>query len=101
MRQGAEALAEAVPRPRGTGRGDEESGMASASLREGAGSVETTRTRLPEAAARRAMAAAQVVLPTPPLPPMKWNRGRLGSVPLVLVSAFERRLDAGNLVVLR
>jgi hypothetical protein len=31
--------------------------------------VETTSVRLPSRAAVRAMAAAQVVLPTPPLPP--------------------------------
>ena len=38
------------------------------SPREWAGSVETTRVRRPEAAEATAQAAAQVVLPTPPLP---------------------------------
>jgi hypothetical protein len=46
-------------------------GSWKASASEEAGSVEMTRTRRPAAAALTATAAAQVVLPTPPLPPMK------------------------------
>src|SRR5262249_30134533 len=49
----------------------------SASPSEGAGSVETINTRRPNAAAPRAQAAGQVVLPTPPLPPKNTNLGAL------------------------
>jgi hypothetical protein len=41
-----------------------------ASPSDGAGSVEMTSVRWPAAAQTTAMAAAHVVLPTPPLPPM-------------------------------
>src|SRR5262245_23967883 len=55
------------------GRDDRRTPRASPS--ECAGSVETTRTRLPERAAAAAHAAAHVVLPTPPFPPMNKNSG--------------------------
>ena len=54
--------------------GREKTGMPSASPRECAGSVETSRTRCPDRAAATARAAAQVVLPTPPLPPNRTRR---------------------------
>ena len=44
------------------------SGTSNASASECAGSVEQTSVRSPDSAARRAVAAATVVLPTPPLP---------------------------------
>src|SRR6266849_3674352 len=61
--------------------------MRSASPSECAGSVDTTSTRLPAPASAAARAAAQVVLPTPPLPPKKTRRG-LGIRDWGLVGAF-------------
>src|SRR5688500_5596104 len=83
-------------RPSGILRGSGPSGRLKASPRDGAGSVEATSTRAPEAAALTERAAAQVVLPTPPLPPMKWKRG-LGELFDSFVSAFKGRFDAGDL----
>src|SRR5689334_3965584 len=54
--------------------------------------------RLPRVACSTAIAAAHVVLPTPPLPPMKWTRGTDSAGVFV---AFECRVDACDLVVLR
>jgi hypothetical protein len=63
------STASSRPRRSGTRCGADPSGRDNASPSDGAGSVETTSVRLPSRAAVRAMAAAQVVLPTPPLPP--------------------------------
>lgn len=54
-----------------------ESGVSRTSSRLDAGSVETSRTRLPRSARATAVAQASVVLPTPPLPVK--SRIRLGS----------------------
>ena len=51
-----------------TGRGSAPSSTSKESAREWAGSVDITRVRCPRAAAWAAVAAATVVLPTPPLP---------------------------------
>ena len=59
------------PRPTETRRGLADSGQSSASPSDGAGSVEMTSVGVPRAADATAIDAAQVVLPTPPLPPMK------------------------------
>src|SRR5687768_5733082 len=91
----------AAPR---TGRGRAPSGVPSASARECAGSVETSRTRWRARAAPRAAAAAHVVLPTPPLPPKKRKvtlpaaRVRVRVVVVALVAA-ERRFDARDPVL--
>ncbi len=55
-------------RPSPTGVGSLPSGVPSESERLWAGSVESTTVRRPAAAQRRAVAAATLVLPTPPLP---------------------------------
>jgi hypothetical protein len=79
--------------------------VLSASPSEGAGSVETTRVRAPDAASRIAMAAAQVVLPTPPFPPMNRKRGPVVPARNCVVSgmlvAFQRGVDFCDLVVRR
>jgi hypothetical protein len=51
-----------------TWRGSAPSSTSKESAREWAGSVDMTRVRCPRAAALAAVAAATVVLPTPPLP---------------------------------
>src|SRR5437870_12690737 len=50
-------------------------GTSKASAREWAGSVDSTTVRRPASAQRRAVAAATVVLPTPPLPVNSRMRG--------------------------
>src|SRR6185503_4605628 len=86
----------ATPR---TGRGRWVSRCSSASPSDGAGSVETMSVGRPARAASSPIAAAHVVLPTPPLPPTNLNVGlRDGRRSAVLV-AFERGIDAGDLVV--
>ena len=54
--------------------------MSSTSASECAGSVEKTRVRAPDAAARRAVAAATEVLPTPPFPVCSTMRGPMAKV---------------------
>src|SRR5712691_1897554 len=114
------------PRRAATRRGLGPSRCPSASPRECAGSVETTRTLRPDSARPTAAAAEHVVLPTPPLPPKKRKTavggggrdgrvrrepGRRSAPPAVLRLALvlpllfrrlvlvprERRLDAGDL----
>src|SRR5437868_468282 len=60
-----------VPRRTFSGFGVWPRRRSSASPREWAGSAETARTRRPASARATACAAAQVVLPTPPLPPKR------------------------------
>ena len=66
-------------------------GTSKASASEWAGSVETTRVRWPAAAQRTAVAAATVVLPTPPLP----VNSRIRTPRSVVVAGAGRALDAG------
>ena len=54
--------------PLSTSRGSAPSGTPNASASECSGSVETASTLSPREASRAAVAAATVVLPTPPLP---------------------------------
>jgi hypothetical protein len=65
------STAERRPLESGTRRGRAERESSKASPSDGAGSVEATSTRSPWVAASILSAAAQVVLPTPHLPPMK------------------------------
>src|SRR5204862_819342 len=69
------ASSSAACRLRATADGRAVSRTASASPRECAGSVDTTRTRCDEREAATARAAAHVVLPTPPLPLKKMKCG--------------------------
>src|SRR5476649_438497 len=56
-----------------TGVGSDAMSRSSAADRDEAGSVVTRRVRAGDCSAKM---AAQVVLPTPPLPPTKWKDGR-------------------------
>src|SRR5438132_6580620 len=72
------------------------SGTSKESAREWAGSVLMIRVRCPAAAARTAVAAATVVLPTPPLPVNKRIRTRLAyRRPLGSLRHRSAGLDAG------
>src|SRR4051812_16688384 len=73
----------------------DDSRCCNASPSECAGSVDTASTRRPPAASASAHAAAQVVFPTPPLPPKKMNRGVPPSVFRLQPSVF--RLPALDL----
>src|SRR5438045_8808873 len=69
------------------------SGTSNASASECAGSVETTTVRSPASDARNAVAAATVVLPTPPLPVnsrMRMKAGRLRDPLDLFLQLFER-----------
>jgi len=70
----------------------DESESWSASPSECAGSVETTSVLNPARAVWRATAADVEVLPTPPFPPTRTNRG--------LASSASRSLDSGAVVII-
>src|SRR6185436_4962963 len=82
-----------------TGDGEAPTRVPSTAGSEDAGSVVTSRVRARGAPSTESM-AAQVVLPTPPLPPTKCHLAPSAVEGLMFV-AFEGRLDAGDLHLLR
>ena len=71
-----------------TGAGSGPSGTSKASASECAGSVDSTIVRRPASAQRTAVAAAVVVLPTPPLPVKR--RTRVTGLPRALAARAAR-----------
>ena len=107
-RSASSSTARSSPRRVRTRRGRAPRRVARASPREWAGSVETRRTRAAGLGAASAVAAATVVLPTPPLPPKRRKSGSAtapapGLPPtralghrLRVLAALERHLRAGH-----